>query len=122
MEILYWSQVLGNIGVALSIVGSMLLVAFIVMFFMIHLSYEEPYSSYEEASLKHFKHVRKVLGWVSIPMFVLGMFIPTTEQFYVIYGVGSIIDSVKDKEIVKQLPEKYIELLDAWAEKHLNNE
>ena len=122
MEILYWSQVLGNIGVAFSIVGSMLLVAFIVMFFMIHLSYEEPYSSYEEASLKRLKHVKKVLGWVSIPMFTLGMFIPTTEQFYVIYGVGSIIDSVKDKEVVKQLPEKYIELLDAWAEKQLNNE
>jgi len=44
------------------------------------------------------------------------IFIPSTKELYLIYGVGSTIDYLKDNPTAKQLPDKYIEALDKWAD------
>lgn len=44
------------------------------------------------------------------------IFVPTTKDAIMIYGVGSTIDYLKQNETAKELPDKCIEVLDAYIE------
>lgn len=46
---------------------------------------------------------------------------PTTEEAYLIYGVGSTIDYIQDNPKTKQLPDKCIDALSRWVD-NLNKE
>lgn len=56
-----------------------------------------------------------------ISSFIL-IFIPSTKDMYMIYGVGSTIDYLKENETAKQLPDKCIKYLDKWVDKNLKEE
>ena len=50
------------------------------------------------------------------------IFIPSTKDMYMIYGVGGTIDYLKDNETAKQLPDKCIKYLDKWVDENLKEE
>ena len=56
----------------------------------------------------------------SIPAFLLSMainvFVPTTNEAMLIYGVGTTIDYVKQNNTLQQIPDKCINALDAWVD------
>ena len=54
--------------------------------------------------------------FVAIIACFINLFIPTTNEALMIYGVGGTIDYVKSNETAKQLPDKYIKVLNKWAE------
>ena len=56
-----------------------------------------------------------------ISSFIL-IFIPSTKDMYLIYGVGGTIDYLKDNETAKQLPDKCIKYLDKWVDENLKEE
>ena len=47
---------------------------------------------------------------------LLLIFVPTTKQAMLIYGVGGTIDYIKQNPTAKQLPDKCINALDKWVE------
>jgi preprotein translocase subunit SecY len=49
------------------------------------------------------------------------VFVPTTKEALLIYGVGNTIEYIKSNEKAQQLPDKCIDALDAWVEE-LNKE
>lgn len=57
---------------------------------------------------------------ISITPFFIAMlirvFIPTTKEAFMTYGVGGTIEYLKSNDKVKELPDKCIEALDAWVE------
>ena len=63
-------------------------------------------------SLSYFKR----FIFVAIVACFINLFIPTTNEALMIYGVGGTIDYVKSNETAKQLPDKYIKALNKWAE------
>lgn len=63
-------------------------------------------------SLSYFKR----FIFVAIIACFINLFIPTTNEALMIYGVGGTIDYVKSNETAKQLPDKYIKALNKWAE------
>jgi uncharacterized membrane protein len=44
------------------------------------------------------------------------VFVPTTKQAMMIYGVGTVVDYVQTNEDIKQLPDKCIQALDMWVD------
>ena len=54
--------------------------------------------------------------FVTIVACFINLFIPTTNEALMIYGIGGTIDYVKSNETAKQLPDKYIKVLDKWVE------
>jgi hypothetical protein len=62
----------------------------------------------------------------SIPSCLLTMainvFIPTTKDALMIFGVGGTIDYIKSNKTINQLPDKCINALDAWVESLTENE
>lgn len=61
----------------------------------------------------------------ALPAFLLSMlinvFVPTTKDAMLIFGVGSTIDYIKSNETIQEIPDKCINALDAWVES-LNKE
>lgn len=44
------------------------------------------------------------------------LFIPTTNEALLIYGVGGTVDYIKSNDTAKQLPDKYIKALDKYLD------
>lgn len=59
--------------------------------------------------------------FVAIIACFINLFIPTTNEALMIYGIGSTIDYIKSNETAKRLPDKCIKALDKWAD-NLNEE
>ena len=72
----------------------------------------EEYAGYVKTCLKSLRY--------SIPItifsIILSIFVPTTKEALVIYGVGGTIDYVKSNPTAKQLPDKCIKALDKWVD------
>jgi hypothetical protein len=65
-----------------------------------------------EKNLMFFKRSAVVLA-----ISILGIvFIPSKQDMLLIYGVGTTLDYLQDKEKVQQLPDKCVDALDAWVE------
>ena len=47
---------------------------------------------------------------------LMNIFIPTTNEALLIYGVGGTIDYIKSNETAKQLPDKCVKALDKWVD------
>ena len=69
-----------------------------------------------KAALKVFKHIKKYSLMVFCVAFPLSVLTPTKNEALLIFGVGGTIDYVKNNEVVKQLPDKCVDALDAWVE------
>lgn len=50
------------------------------------------------------------------------IFVPTTKEALLIYGVGNTVDYIKSNEKALQLPDKCIDALDAWVESLNDND
>ena len=68
------------------------------------------------------EEVKSTLKWV-ISSFVtlvisslIFVFVPTTKEALLIWGVGSTIDYIKENETARQLPDKCINALNDWVE------
>ena len=63
---------------------------------------------------------------ISIPVAVISLmglvFVPTTKEAYMMWGVGGTIDYLKSNETAKKLPDKAIKSLDKWADSFLEVE
>ena len=59
----------------------------------------------------------KWTGIISVFIFCPAvMFIPTSKDAMLIFGIGTTIDYIQNNETAKQLPDKCIEALDNWVE------
>ena len=52
----------------------------------------------------------------------VNVFIPTTEQATMIYGVGTVVDYVQNNEDIQKLPDKCVKALDLWVDKYLEEQ
>lgn len=61
--------------------------------------------------------------WIPFAVSILCLiFVPTTNEALMIYGIGGIVDHVKGNDKAKQIPDKCIEALNEWIEQHVDNE
>lgn len=49
------------------------------------------------------------------------IFIPTTKEMLLIYAVGGGIEYIKDDDVVKQLPDKCVQAIDALLDEYLDD-
>lgn len=70
-------------------------------------------TEWQKSKLRKFANKMFIVFGISITINVIT---PTTEQAYLIYGVGSTIDYIQDNPKAKQLPDKYIDALNRWVD------
>ena len=120
MSILYWITVLGNISVVsvsvivmLAIVWTAIIIGFIVA------SSDDQFYTEIRGKLKS---ISKKLVLPTIIFLLSSIFIPTSRELMAIYGVGGVIDYIQENPDAKQLPDKYIKVLNKWADDELKND
>lgn len=68
---------------------------------------------------------RKILlrGSVAFVVFTLGaMFTPSTKEMMLIWGLGNTVDYIQENETVKDLSDKCVKALEAWADSLIEEE
>ena len=72
----------------------------------------EEHKGYKNTCLKSLKY--------SVPLTILFvllfLFIPTTKEALIIYGVGGTIDYIKQNPTAQKLPDKCVNALDKWVD------
>lgn len=74
---------------------------------------EDICNAWQKSKLRRFANRLFVVFGISV---TINIITPTTEQAYLIYGVGSTIDYIQDNPKAKQLPDKCIDALSRWVD------
>lgn len=117
MNEIYWLTRLGALSTALNWVTGVSLVVGVVMGIIYLVNHYE-----DEDYCDHVKFVRNckkitLCSWVLFFLSIIGnAFVPNTKEAYLIYGVGGVVDWVKQDDVAKQLPHKAVVALDKWFE------
>lgn len=72
--------------------------------------------NYYMQKFKMFLSYFKRLIFVAIVACFINLFIPTTNQALLIYGVGGTIDYIKSNDTANQLPDKCVKALDKYLD------
>lgn len=124
MNELYWITRLDYITAFLSLIAVLGAINTIVLFFigLLKRSYADIYPEgsqtlkrYIDTSEKCFYFAKRCVIVFFVSVF-MNMFIPTTNEALLIYGVGGTIDYIKSNDTVKQLPDKCIKALDKYLD------
>lgn len=123
METIYWIQRLGTIHTMAWVLFWIALAVAIIGFFIAcgNIAVLDP-DEEEEAKLKKIgERSLKITLCVLGLSLLSGIFVPSENDLYTIYGVGGTIDYIKSNDTAKQLPDKVITALDAWVDKQIEN-
>ena len=112
MSDLYWITVLGS----LSAVGIVFLSISIVVTVVSLIVFITTTINENEGAHKASSAMLKIFTPIFIISLLLTVFVPKTKELYIIYGVGGTIDYLKQNPTAQKLPEKYLKLLDSWAD------
>lgn len=112
MKELYFLTILDGVNSFLSAatgIGLAIGIIAIVAYGLIHLI--------EERNIPAMKNWGIVLLSLGASFGLINVFIPTTEQAAMIYGVGTVVDYVQNNEDIQKLPDKCAQALDMWVDK-----
>ena len=102
MSTLYWLSVLGNLGaLALIVFGGSLITCLLTSF-----EYFDPKGI---PAIKRACKISFICLFISLPV---GILIPSKNELYAIYGVGSVINYAKDNKDVQKLPDNTVKDLE----------
>ena len=119
MKEMYWISVVGNIG---DVSEAMILFCgiCILLFGSFSAIIDSGVSGFgdeiEARGARFLKEVTKTSFIVGIISVFIAIFVPGEKQLYRIMGVGMAIDYIKENDVVKQLPDKCINALEAWVD------
>lgn len=109
MSELYWLtrlEYIQNFLVIVMAISSIILFISFVMWLV---------SNYAEEAKKALKWVVSSFTTLVISSLIF-VFVPSTKEAVLIWGVGSTIDYIQENETAKQLPDKCINALNDWVE------
>lgn len=109
MSEIYWITRLDGLRIFFIIAVVCAIIAVVVMSAICYESY------IEEDKQFHRKTITKLVIGIACGAMAL-VFLPTSNEALMIWGVGGSIDYLKANETAKQLPDKCIQALDAWVE------
>lgn len=109
MSELYWLTRLEYIQNFLVIVMSISGIALFISFVMWLMA------NYVEEAKSMFKWMISSFATLVISSIIF-VFVPSTKEALLIWGVGSTIDYIQENETAKQLPDKCINALNDWVE------
>lgn len=112
MSTLYWLTVLGNISILAEVCFGMFFGMFAV--FCLVSSFEFFDDDCSKSNKKTFKI--NLIGL--LVSFALCILIPSKNELYAIYGVGSVIDYAKSSKEAQKLPDNAVKALNVYLDKY----
>lgn len=122
MSTLYWITVLGNLFTLGAILTTILLATAATLGIYIALDFIGFCEEEDEAYIKKASKIAKKSLLYSIIPVLMVAFIPSKEQLYAIYGIGTVIDYVKENKEIQKLPNDAVKALNMWFENVENDD
>ena len=112
MNELYWITRFDSICSCATTAFVIGIIALVISIFIIIVSLEEDDSDVKKVGVKFFK--------ISFIIFICGLilkvFVPTSKEALLIWGVGGTIDYLQENPTAQKLPDKCIKALDKWVD------
>lgn len=111
MNTIYWITTLGTLSNISCIFTGLVSVSLLIIFYII--------INNEEFTAQTIAIAKKSIKWLIcflIPLILINIFIPNKKDLYIIYGVGTTLDYLKDNPKANQLPDKCINALGTWLD------
>lgn len=115
MTEIYWITRFGTISHISEIVLVISLILLIVASFIYLINVDDNFD-YEKKVREICKKILKCDLACLIISGILFIFVPTTKEALLIWGVGGTVDYIKNNPTAKQLPDKCINALDKWVD------
>jgi hypothetical protein len=113
---LYWITRLGPITTCLDVITALFIAIAIVGIPACFLARLDMYSEQrKEFDATAIKNVKKFMPIV-ILIVLLRLFIPTTKEALIIYGIGNTIEYIQSNDKAKELPDKVIDALTKYVD------
>lgn len=119
MNTLYWMNVLGNIHGFAGCLLIIFLVFYIFMLVSVLVTCCE--TTFDEFPKRHLTILKKTVI-PAIIVVMLSLFVPSKKELLFIYGVGGTFDYIKENPTAQKLPDKFINVMDNWADMQLKND
>ena len=124
MNEIYWITRLDVINVFLTLIAVFSVIAAVVLFFIgiIKRSESDIFNKDSQTWEQHIETSKMCLYFAkrcAVAFFVsvfINIFIPTTNEALLIYGVGGMIDYIKSNDTAKQNPDKCVKALDKYLD------
>ena len=116
MNEIYWITRLDAINLTfgiLEVIGILLVVILLWIYGVIYYNSE---SEQNKKKSRNLLHNAKVVGIITSLLLVCNIFVPTTKEAYLIYGVGGTIDYVKNNKEANKIPDKAIKALNIFLD------
>lgn len=124
---MYWFTRLSAITTALEIIliiSGILAGAALILWVIVYLSDPEYISDGEESKRRFLKIGSKILC-ISTIVFTIGLigriFIPTTSEALLIYGVGESVEYLQNNKNAVQIPDKALQALNKYLDEVIEN-
>ena len=134
MEQIYWITVLRHLGVFCIMLAfvSIVCLSLFIAFFIDKKDSAEKYKRYNADVFKtdledaiiganRWKKLIFIVLPITFIAIIGAIFIPIKNEAYMIYGLGGTIDYLKENPQAKQLPEKTLQMLNAWENNQIKN-
>ena len=118
MSTLYWFNVIGGIHICFMVLTIIFTITAFVFFigWLYYICDEDTNMN----TTKIFKNLKKY-SIISLLFGMLTCFTPSTRELYLIYGVGGIIDYLKENPTAQELPDKCVQVLDKYLNEQLED-
>ena len=78
-------------------------------------------TTFDEFPKRHLNILKKSVI-PAIIIIMLTLFVPSKKELLFIYGVRGTIDYIKENPTAQKLPDKFIKVMDNWADMQLEND
>lgn len=112
MSEIYWITTLGNISNAGIVFFVLSLIILVVSSVGVMICKSDKDESGEELAKKFLKYTISPF----VISLLIAVFVPSTKQMYLIYGLGSTLDYIQSSDKAKKLPDKAVEALTRYLD------
>lgn len=111
---LYWINVIGNINIVLNILLATALTVIVFTFIFWLVAITDPFG--DMGGLDRVTRVMKISVSAFIISITARVFIPSKQDLFLILGVGTTIDYIKENKELQELPDKCVKALNMFIE------
>jgi len=116
MNEIYWITRLDAINFTFGILEAIGVVLVVILLWIYCVVYYDSSSEQDKKKNRNLLHNAKVVGIITSLLSVCNIFVPTTKEAYLIYGIGGTIDYVKNNKEANKIPDKAIKALNIFLD------
>lgn len=121
MEELYWITRLDYINTFLCVIAGLSL-ALTVICLIIWLAWDDIDEDKEKVIKKKALNIATYSTIIAIVFSTINIFVPTTKEMLMIYGVGGTYEYLKDNDTTKEIPDKCLKAVDKFLDEYIDEE